>query len=224
MSKRSRSSAMALAALVVLAAVVVTAATASSNNHAVKLHSSPAPAVSARLAQLFKVLSATNLGARGVAARTGAQPLPASVVQGMSNYEPDLAPAEAVFTGGVYPTWVVPGSSEVCLVVGTTGSRSVPGATCGPTAKAEAGLTGMTETDSGQPVVLGLAPNGNTSVEVTNADGTTENVPVTNNVYEVVSGKPSTVSLKTASGTPTTESVAIGPPPAASAPSGSEVP
>lgn len=224
MSNRSKWAALVLAALVVTAAVVVAAATASSRDGAVKLHSSLAAGVSARLGQVFKVLSGSTLGAHGAAVSAGSQPLPAGVAEGMSSSRPGVAPSKAVFAGGVYPTWVVPGSAEVCLVAGTIGPRSVPSSVCGPIAKAEAGLALMTETDAGQPVVLGLAPNGNTSVKVTNADGTTENVPVTNNVYEIASGKPSTVRLKAASGSPRTDSVAISPPPPPTAPAGSATP
>lgn len=53
-------------------------------------------------------------------------------------------------------------------------------------------------------MVFGLVPDGNSSVKVTNSDGTTESVPVLNNVYEITSGDPSTVTLKDASGTEVT--------------------
>jgi hypothetical protein len=221
MSKRSKWSAMVLAALVAATAVVVTAM-ASSSKHTVKLQS--LPAVSPRLSQIFTVLRGSNLGAHSAAVGASSQPLPSSVLQGMSGSPRGLEPTKAVFAGGTYPTWVVPGTTEVCLVVGAIGTRGVPGSMCDTVARAEAGLALMTESDTGSPIVLGLAPNGNTSVTVTNADHTTKSIPVTSNVYEIVGGKPSTVTLKDASGASTSQPVAISPPPPPSAPAESAAP
>ena len=222
MSKRPKRSLAGLAILVVAAAVIVVAtATAASNHHSVKLSRS-ATYVAPRLDQMFAVLHSNSLSAHR-AAVGASQPLPPNVEAGMSA-RPGRDVGSAVFTGGTYPTWVVPGSTEVCLVIGAIGRRGVPGSTCAPVVDAEAGLTLMTETDSGQPLVLGLAPNGNASVKVTYADGTTASVPVSNNVYEITSGKPSTVTLTTASGAPITSPVAISPPPSPSAPAESPTP
>lgn len=222
MSKRSKRSFAGLAILVVAAAILVVAtATAASNHHGVKLRRS-ATHVAPRLGQMFAALHSDSLSAH-TAAVGASQPLPPNVQAGMSAL-PGRDVGSAVFTGGTYPTWVVPGSSEVCLVIGAIGRRGVPGGTCAPVADAEAGLLLMTETDSGQPLVLGLAPNGNASVKVTYADGTKASVPVSNNVYEITSGKPSTVTLTAASGAPITRSVAMSPPPPPSAPAESPPP
>jgi len=222
MSKRSKRSLAGLAILVVAAAVVIVAtATAASQHHGVKLRRS-ATHVAPRLGQMFAVLHSDSLSAHS-AAVGASQPLPPNVEVGMSTL-PGRDVGSAVFTGGTYPTWVVPGSTEVCLVIGAIGQRGVPGSTCAPVVDAEAGLTLMTETDSGQPLVLGLAPNGNASVKVTYADHTTARIPVSNNVYEITSGKPSTVTLTIASGAPITRSVAMSPPPPPSAPAGSATP
>lgn len=222
MSKRSKRSLAGLAILVVAAAVAVVAtATAASEHHGVKLHR-VATHVAPRLGQVFAVLHNGSLSAHS-AVVGASQSLPPNVQVGMSSL-PGREVGSAVFTGGTYPTWVVPGSTEVCLVIGAIGQRGVPGSTCASVSDAEAGLILVTETDSGQPLVLGLAPNGNASVKVTYADRTTARVPVRNNVYEITSGKPSTVTLTTASGAPITRSVALSPPPPPSAPAGSTTP
>jgi hypothetical protein len=215
MSTRSKSSAIGLLALAaIVVAVAVTTAGASSKNHAVKLHPRRSPVVSARLRQMFEVLDGTRR-ARSASVGASYEPLPAAVAQGMSSQGMD--PNAAVFVGGTFPAWVVPGASEVCLVVGTTGPNSVPSADCATIAASESGLALVTRS-AGQPVVLGLVPNGNTSVQVTNTNGTKESIPVTNNVYEITKGKPSSVTLRGASGASTTEPTAISPAPPATAP------
>jgi hypothetical protein len=127
-------------------------------------------------------------------------PLPAAVVAGMNGAQPNLDVSAAAYVGGTYPTWVVPGSTEVCLVVGANGPDNVPSSVCGPVSRAEAGMALVTGSGPGGQSVVGLAPDGNATVKVTNTDGTTENVPVKNNVYEIIDGKQNTVSLKEASG------------------------
>jgi hypothetical protein len=196
-----------LAPLVVAAAVVSLVAQSSSGSP--NTHPTTGGQRSA-----FAVLSSTQARAAVVSA----QPLPAGIYTGMSR-QLGRNPSEAVFTGGTYPTWVVPGSTEVCLVIGAIGHNGVPGWSCATSEQAESGkLTLTTETDSGAPVIFGLAPNDNSSVAVTNVSGTTQNVPVKTNVYEVTSGTPSTVSLKTASGEAVIDSVKLPPKPSGTAP------
>lgn len=205
--KRSKRAAMMLTALVAAAAAVaVTAGTASSHHAERQAHR----AISGRLAQVFQVLDRRVRARRAAAA--GGRPLPTGVVAGMSR-QPGVDPSQAAYAGGEYPTWVVPGSSEVCLVVGATGTRGVPSSVCGPISRAESGLVVLTETDSGQPLVLGLAPDGNRSVSVTDKDDATESVPVTDNVFEIVRGHPVSVSLKDTAGNRSSRSVAISAPP-----------
>jgi hypothetical protein len=139
-------------------------------------------------------LSASSMGSAG----PSAHPLPAAVVQGLSSTGPD--PSSAVFAGGTYATWVIPGSSQVCLVHAAMGPGDVPGGVCGSTTAAAYGLAVTTENAAGAPVVLGLVPTGNTAVVVTDANGGTNTVPVANGVYEITGGSPSTVTLKDASG------------------------
>jgi hypothetical protein len=123
MSQHTKKPVVVLAVLAILGtAIAVTTATATSKNHAVKLHTSTPHAISVRLGRVFHVLS----DAHSATVDGAAQPLPAGVVDAMSTSQPSLAPAAAVFAGGTFPTWVVPGSGEVCLVVGSTGPNSVP--------------------------------------------------------------------------------------------------
>jgi hypothetical protein len=221
MSKRSKVSAICLAAVIAVAAIVaVTASASSAGKRRVKPHA--LAAVSPRLSQLFAVLRVHGLRAHRAAANT--QSLPVSVLEGMSRSQRGLDPTRAAFAGGIYPTWVVPGSTEVCLVIGAIGKRGVPGSTCGSVKQGESGLALMTETDAGAPIVLGLAPDGNRSVKVTDSNGTVETVPVTNNVYEITTGTPGTVTLEDASGTSVTRPVAMSPPPPSSRPAESATP
>lgn len=183
------------AAIVIMAAAAVATATASSKKHAAKLHATPNQTVSVRLIHMLKVLREDRARAHVASADTSSQELPQAVVKGLSGSRPGVDTSAAVFAGGTYPVWVVPGSTEVCLINGSTGPGDVPGGLCSPTSEVSHGLA-----VSDGSIVFGLVPDGNTSVKVTNSDGTTESVPVVNNVYEITSGDPSTVTLKEASG------------------------
>lgn len=155
------------------------------------------------------------LAASGISAST----LPTAVIQGLSDFPGiDLATAQAA--GSVYPAWVITGSTETCVMHDAMRPDDVPGGVCGPTSVAqERGLAITTENAAGAPVIFGLAPAGNTSVNVSESDGSTKNVPVTNGVYEVTGGTPSAVSLTAASGKTITSHLAVlSPPPPASAP------
>ena len=100
-----------------------------------------------------------------------------------------------------------------------TKSGGTPVSICGTISSVEQrGIAETTESASGSPVVLGLVPNGNNSVEVTNANGTKETAPVTNNVYEITSGDPVSATLKNASGATTTRRLPVLSNPAPSAP------
>jgi hypothetical protein len=96
------------------------------------------------------------------------------------------------------------------------------GGVCGTIAAVEArGLAEATESASGSAVVLGLVPNGNASVEVTDADGSRSTVPVANNVYEITGGTPVSVKMRNASGATVSRHLPVlTTPPPASAPAG----
>jgi hypothetical protein len=224
MIKRSQRSVILVSALVaIVAASAVTAAMASSEGHAARPNATSKHAVSARLDRIFRVLQRANVRAHGASVATDAQPLPAAVVEGLS-HQVGMEPSAAVFAGGAYATWVVPGSTEVCLMHEALTPQDVPGGVCGSIQAAEHGLAVTSEDAAGAPVILGLAPDGNTSVKVTNADGTTESVPVTNNVYEIASGEPISVTLKEASGVSETRHLATLSSSPASAPADSPTP
>jgi hypothetical protein len=134
--------------------------------------------------------------------------------------------------GGAYPVVVEPGETEICVLNGPEGMTAASahaagelGGVCGTIADAETrGLADSTEAASGAPVVIGLVPNGNTSVSVTNTNGTTEDLPVTNNVYEITSGTPTSVTMKDATGATVTRHIAVPTHPPASAPAGQPAP
>lgn len=149
---------------------------------------------------------------------SGASDLPPAVLEGLSQ-RPGLDLAAAKSAGGVYRAWVISSATETCLIHEAIGSGDVPGGVCGPTSLArERGLVVTTETDAGSSVVIGLAPPGNSSVSVTEAEGSTKSVPVTGGVYEIAGYDPVTVSLKAASGMTTSRHIAALSPPPASAP------
>lgn len=188
-------------ALAIICAVgAVATAMAMSSHHVTKLHARHS-AVSFRLRRVFSVFVTHNPTAHSTALGTSEQPLPSAVANILPQEVSGVNPSEAVFAGGTYPTWVVPGSSKVCLVAGATGPHSVPSSMCSPISWAEQhGLAIVTEREGRLPVILGLAPDGNSSVQVAEADGATQSVPVVNNVYEIIGGSPKSVTIRGTSG------------------------
>ena len=215
MNSRAKQSVAALLALsTVVIAVVVTTAAASSGHH----HANLRPAVhhhatSARLQSLFAVFRHSIAHT----ATANDQPLPSAAIEGLS-HKPGMEPDAALYVGGTYPTWLVPGSAEACIVVAPNRPHAVPGGTCAPVSTLNAGMTLITEGPSGQPLIIGLVPNGNASVGVTDVDGSTRTVAVTNNMFEINTGDPNTVTLKDASGASATHMVRLSPTPPPSAP------
>jgi hypothetical protein len=178
--------------------------------------SATAPAGIAQLGRAFRIFGVSH---HAHSAAASAQPLPANVAEAMSHESPissaevGLDPGGARFVGGTYPAWVVPGTNGVCIVSSGVVGPGVADSVCGTTAVADAGrLAKVSATPAGVPVVVGLAPNGNTAVTVDETTGSRREVPVVNNAYEIVGGAPGTVSLRGTSGASTTESVAATPP------------
>lgn len=97
--------------------------------------------------------------------------------------------------------WVEPGSAGLCLM---DYEAEAKGGSCGSVAEALEGSIAVGVGSTGSAVVYGLVPNGNSQVVVHDADGTTEDVPVENNVYIV--RHPGAVSAEVidAGGQPTT--------------------
>jgi len=213
MKRPSRTFVVVAVLAAILVAVGVTAALGSSGGKAARRAAVVRRPVSPRLYR--------HLGALAHARRASAasHPLPSSVLLGVSP-QMGLTPSAAVYAGGTYPSWIVPGSTEVCLMHGDLGSGGGSGGICGTIAAFEQrGLAEATETPSGSHVVLGLVPDGNNSVRVTDANGNTETVPVANNVYEITGGDPVSATLRSASGSMTTRHLpVISAPPPPSAP------
>jgi hypothetical protein len=182
------------------------------------------PKISQRLDQAFSVLHRSGLSAHNTSILPG--------LQGLSAIPDNLDVADAVVIPATYPVVIVPGETGVCLLNGPLGMTAAEagaagqlGGTCSSVANAEKyGLAETTESASGGPMVVGIAPNGNTSVTVTSSNDTTQRTPVTNNVYEIIGGTPATIRLKSASGASVTRSVAPISHPPASSPTGASTP
>lgn len=213
MLMRSKRVSLWLAVLMICGVAVVALTMTSSSNTVKKNHLHVATtkyAVSTRLTGMFKVLD-RDTSAHNASAAVTTQSFPSHIAQVMTHTHPGLDPSAAVFAGGADPTWVVPGTTEVCLIYGPMPEGGY-GGVCDTIAAAAHGLAVYTEGAGHDPIVIGLVPNGNTSVQVTNADGSKESVPVANNVYEIVGHDPSTVNLMEASGTRTTRHLPSPPP------------
>jgi hypothetical protein len=107
--------------------------------------------------------------------------------------------------------WVVPGSTGVCFA-DTTLSYALPSGSCSPNEQVLAGkFVSVLKSPVGHPdgeVIMGLAPNGNATVKLTLADGTSNTVPVTENAYVAeTSQQIRTVTLRNSAGTLTTVTV-----------------
>ena len=110
--------------------------------------------------------------------------------------------------------WLVPGTSGTCL---EWTNPAVPrggggGGDCVPNSMAAAGelspLLGLT---NGEDIVIGLAPNPNTTVTLTTADGSSQSAPVYDNVYAAEAPQAfNAVTLATSSGAATTRMVPDG--------------
>lgn len=229
MNRLRLKAAVAVAVIGLIVAVGAESGALASSPSASKRAISTKLTVSPVLYRVFTVLRYHRAHAHGAAVDANAQSLPGFVANDMERTGVDVS--AAVFAGGTYPTWVIPGAKNVCLVVDATEGQSVAkdpggwGAVCGSvTGATERGIALTTENATGAPIVVGLAPNGNGTVKVTNTDGTAEEQQVVNNVYEVTKDVPRTVSLRGSTGALMTRDVALPTPPPSPAPSGSTNP
>ncbi len=107
----------------------------------------------------------------------------------------DVANARFVSVGS--GVWVVPGSNGACLVNNDAGTSTG----CLTLGGVDGGGLFQMDLSAGKPVsILGLAPDGNSSVTLAFADGTTRDVPVVDNVYEATGAGMTTVTLDSTSG------------------------
>jgi len=109
--------------------------------------------------------------------------------------------------------WLVPGNSGTCFAWTKPGAKFAGGGgDCVPNRLALAGAFSPIMGGLDGVTVIGLAPNGNKTVTLTLADGSSESVPVSHNVY--VAKAPhgfKTVTLKDATGTLGSHRVPDGP-------------
>jgi hypothetical protein len=161
----------------------------------------PSPGIDKTLAAAFAVLR---------------QPGPSPVA-----LPPDLAgaytgPAQPANPYGIQPnlaryvpaahTWILPGSSGLCLItIGVAGPKIGSGY-CNTTLLALSGdfFISAKQWPTKQAVVIGLAPDGNHTIQITDTNGHKHQVRVNENVYVYRGGHPNTITLHDASGAPTT--------------------
>jgi hypothetical protein len=157
----------------------------------------------------------------GVFARSGVEQngveLPPAVATAMlaegskaRGLEPQIA--RAVTVAGPYPVSIVPdGPEELCLMQTGIVDPGVTGASCGTIRDALEGKLIKHSTfpanEGGGSVLVGLASDANRSVEVTEAGGKQRQVPVRENIYELVGGSPQSVTLLEAQGQSVTQYV-----------------
>jgi hypothetical protein len=152
--------------------------------------------VSSKLQRHFRVLRAVPRAADEGTPAPSLAPGAAAAIATNGYVQVNVAQARFVpaSNGGV---WVVPGSDGVCVV--QNDSDTTTG--CGTTTQADNGDLIQTTSAGGSPnYVLGLAPDGNSSVTVAFANGSVESVPVTDNVYEAAGAGMTAVTLTTAAG------------------------
>jgi hypothetical protein len=221
----SRRSVLAMILAVALGAAAVAVASASSRSHVrnqttgSRTSDASHTIVPARLREIFRVLRHNGATRAHSAASVPQLPVPASAIVGRAIG--GVPAAQAIFSGGTHPTWTIPGASGLCLLLAPIGPNGAPATVCGPVTQAERGLLLMTE-DAGHEIVIGLVPNGNSTVTATAHDGTVTKVPVVDNLFEIISGQPQSVSYSDASGSTVKFQVALGPAPTTSGPSTSQ--
>lgn len=131
--------------------------------------------------------------------RTEADNLPSSAVGGLSSASgANLALARKAEGFTADEAWVIPGIGNECLwAKSTTGKNG--GATCDGDASATAGEL-MIEAESpsspGKVFIAGLVPDGISSVAVRLVGGSTDTLPVHENVYmQEITGEPESVAV-----------------------------
>lgn len=157
------------------------------------------------LTRNFHVFSSTRPSAAAAASRS--LPTPAAVSLASEPVAtPNVAMATYVKTQRT-GVWVVPGSTGACLL-----DASADISACNSSARVSAdGLIIGTGDPQSHEIgsLIGLVPNGNSRVVVTSADGHSQAVPVTNNVYYASGSDLTAVTFDSAGGS--TTKVTLGP-------------
>lgn len=161
----------------------------------------------AAMRSAFSVLNTT--------ATTGGVTLPSGVTRAATTEGSGAGKAEPQLTArvvtGQYPIWVTPENGAICLVEENIVGPGIGSSICGTYEQALAGeligLLGKYPTHGAESVVVGLAPDSNTSVLATDANGASGTVSVHENVYEIVGKAPHTITVRDANGQATTQEV-----------------
>jgi len=160
------------------------------------------------------MLSAFSVLSKSVT--SGGAPLPPSVSRAAGAEGSEASKAEPQLTArvevaGQYPVWVTPENGEICLFQESVVGPGIGSSVCATYEQALAGkligLGGKYPTHGAESVVIGLAPNSNTSVLAADSSGASEAVSVHENVYEIVGKAPHTITLRDANGQSTTQEV-----------------
>lgn len=191
-----------LSAAVAVSAVVAVAGHSSTSVDRQSVMSNPAKSrlvngerhVSSRLVANFHVLR----GAHAADAGSPQPPLPLAAVRDFtatpaSQYGVDPALARYVVSGPV-GAWIVPGANGLCIYSDT-------GGTCGSVAGADAGtLREIVTAADGKETLVGIAPDGNSAVLVTDIAKVTHTVAVVDNLYAASDIKPASVLVRDSAG------------------------
>lgn len=186
--------ALGLAAIAVAAiAATLIASTASAHKARHRPRAAAATSGSMAILNAFSVLRKP--------AASGGAPLPPSAESAASDESSQAAKIEPELTAEVkvqaqYPVWIASENGQLCLIQSGVVGPGVADSACGSYEEALAGkLIKFSTTPSGTPVIVGLAPNGNTSVQATEASGSSHALSVKENVYEIVGSAPHTITL-----------------------------
>jgi hypothetical protein len=161
----------------------------------------PAPKAATVSSQLSAHFAALDTGAGIASASSETQSHLEGSAKGLDEQfglNPSLARR---VTYGDAHLWVEPGSAGLCLM---DYEAEAKGGSCGSVAEALEGSIAVGVGSTGDAVVYGLVPNGNSQVVVHDADGTTEDVPVESNVYIIRHPGAVSAEVTDAGGQPTT--------------------
>jgi len=205
---RRRPASIALVAILAAGGIVAGTALsqgASSTRNSAQLSASSAgsqpTSVSSELQQNFAVVRNAPAG--------DALPLPTNVASQLgdptdataSEFGLDTAAARYVAVSSTFAVWVVPGTKGICIIKAHSASPAGASIVCDSVASADAGtMRGMVIPPAGSGTVFGILPDTNTTVTVTARDGTSQQIPVVDNIYAVPAGDAQALLVRNAAG------------------------
>lgn len=149
---------------------------------------------------LFRAARSARVNADAIGSQSSASTLAPDDAAWLAEANPTLNVAQAQFSesGGV---WIIPGSTKVCIFSAASGGWAVcDSASTGVRPVTAGGLFMTTGPYPEQNRIVGLAPDGNTSVTVSFSNGSSQTVPVLDNVYVASGIGPLAISMKEANG------------------------